>query len=288
LSQNIQSGESFRFLLQLNDGETILSDTITKIFGTTTTLFDDPCSQLINWTSSSWGLTSSSYISAPSSITDSPSGNYGNNTTKTITLAQPLAIPVTPYANLSFWAKWDIEAGWDYVQLLIKPTNGLNWAPLAGKYTKTGGSNQLSGQPLYDGVSGWVKEEVDLTAYAGFSVQLRFVLTSDVAVNGDGFYFDDVKLMVLDVETGIHESSFVKESLSLTPNPAKTVVTIESVRPFAAGETLTILDAQGKVLRHQRVEQLTKSVEMSLDGLSPGLYFVQRQHQAMTKLVIQP
>jgi hypothetical protein len=288
LSPSIQSGDSFRFLLQLNNGESIVSDTITKIFGTTTSLLDDPCSQLANWTTTNWAITSSSYVSAPSSITDSPSGNYGNNTTKTITLAQPVVIPETPYAHLSFWAKWDIESGWDYVQLLVKPTNGLTWTPLAGKYTKAGGSNQLQGQPLYDGTMDWVKEEIDLTAYTGTSLQMRFVLISDGAVTADGFYFDDVKVMVLDVETGLNESTAAKKTFSLTPNPAQNQVTLEGDQPFAVGEKLFILDAQGKVLKMQAVEHLTNRVEISLQDLAPGLYFIQSQHYSIKKLIVRP
>lgn len=288
LSPSIQSGDFFRFLLQLNNGESVVSDTITKIFGTTTSLLDDPCNQLANWTSTNWAITSSSYVSAPSSITDSPSGNYGNNTNRSITLTQPLAIPETPYAHLSFWAKWDIEAGWDYVQLLIKPANGLNWTPLAGKYTKAGGSNQLLGQPLYDGTMDWVKEEIDLTAYAGTSIQLRFILTSDGGVTADGFYFDDVKVMVLDVETGLNESSLTRKSFSLTPNPAQNQVTLEAGQPFAIGEKLSILDAQGKVLKIQHIDQFTNRVEISLQGLAPGLYFVQSLNYNIAKLIVRP
>ncbi|MDV7392071.1 immune inhibitor A, partial [Arthrospira platensis SPKY1] len=165
--------------------------------GVTTIAFEDDASDLQNWNPGNWGITSSSFISAPSSISDSPFGNYPNNANNMITLTPAVTIPETSYANLSFWAKWDIEAGWDYVQLLLKPSGAFSWTPLEGKYTKAGGSNQLPGQPLYDGTSAWVKEEIDLTAYAGNEIQLRFQLVSDGSVNGDGFFFDDIKIIVL-------------------------------------------------------------------------------------------
>jgi immune inhibitor A len=48
----------------------------------------------------------------------------------------------------------------------------------------------------YNGESGpaWIKEEVDLSKFAGKQVQLRFEYVTDAAVNGQGFLIDDVTL----------------------------------------------------------------------------------------------
>jgi len=49
--------------------------------------------------------------------------------------------------------------------------------------------------PVYESSrSNWVKEDIDLTAYSGTQVKIRFELRSDVSTNMDGWYVDDIKL----------------------------------------------------------------------------------------------
>jgi hypothetical protein len=289
LSTSIQSGMAFRFLLHLNNGEYVLTDTITKMFGSTSVIFEDDCDQMVNWTSSTWGVTTSSFVSSPASISDSPSGNYSSNVNNIITLSQPIELPETPYANLSFWAKWDIESGWDYTQVLIKPSGSFVWTALSGKYTKAGNSNQLQGQPLYDGTSVWVREEIDLTPYAGTNFQLRFVLTSDGSVVGDGFYFDDVKIVMLDVETSLTETDKTNPSFKLYPNPTTDVVNMETNNVFVSGELIEVVDLQGRAVAQQTVSNNTSKLAMNIKALVPGIYFVKRssQPQNPVRLVIQ-
>lgn len=277
LNDQIQSGAVFKFLLQLDNGEYVISDTITKMFGTTTTLLDDNCNQLIGWTSTNWGISTSSFVSAPASITDSPSGNYASNANTSITLTQPVNLPETPYAMLSYWAKWDIEKDWDYVQVLIKPTGTFQWVPLTGLYTIPGGSNQLPGQPLYDGTSGWVKEQIDLTQYAGSSFQLKFALTSDGSVVGDGFYFDDIKVVMLNVETSIDETKTKPASLNLFPNPANTSVVLSTEKGFKQGDLIQIVDMQGRVLLSYTSGHSTTQIELSVAEIPAGVYLVHHQ-----------
>ncbi len=289
LGNALQSGMEFRFLLHLNNGEYVLTDTITKMFGTTSVVFEDDCDQIANWTSSSWGVTTSSFVSAPASISDSPFGEYNNDVNNIITLSLPIELPETPYANLSYWAKWDIESGWDYTQVLIKPAGTFVWTALSGKYTKAGNSNQLQGQPLYDGTSGWVREEIDLTSYAGTSFQLRFALTSDGSVTGDGFYFDDLKIVMLNVETGLADAGNINPSFRLYPNPASDVVNLETNNAFFAGELIEVVDLQGKTVTRQTVNERSNRFMLNAKALVPGVYFVKRSEQPQNpvRLVIQ-
>ncbi len=76
LSADLMSGDEFRFLLQLDNGEFVSADTITKLYGTTTTVFADSCNMLTKWTSSQWNITESEYHTPTGSITDSPFGDY--------------------------------------------------------------------------------------------------------------------------------------------------------------------------------------------------------------------
>jgi carboxypeptidase T len=289
LNNSILSGQSFRFLLTLDNGMYVTKDTITKMFGATSYVFQDNCNQLINWTPGSWGLTQSSFISAPSSITDSPFGDYPNNVNSSITLTQAVEIPNTTYAQLSFWAKWDIEAGWDYATVQIKPLGTFTWIPLQGKFTKPGGSNQVQGMPLYDGISNWVKEEIDLSEYAGMSIQLRFNLKSDGYITGDGFYFDDVEIIVLDVETSLESTKSAVSSLKIYPNPASTQISVYSDIPFSAGQKAEVLDAYGKILMEVSCEAGENQINIATDKLKSGIYFIRLSNTTskVSKFVIK-
>lgn len=288
LDPGVTSGTVFKFLLSVNNGLYTKTDTITKRYGVTSIVFNDNCSGLQNWTpTGTWGLTTQSFVSAPSSITDSPGGNYQSNANTNITLTQPVSIPNTSYARLNFWAKWNIEAGWDYVQVLVRPTNSFNWIPLQGKYTKPGGSNQLPGQPLYDGVSDWVLEDIDLTAYAGKNIFLRFTFKSDGAVNADGFYFDDVKITVLDVETGL-ATRLVNNGLSVYPSPAGQSATLILDKPILRPTELYLIGHSGQIIRTWHLEAGVQTTTIDLSNVRSGFYQIVGSEAGLrTRIVVK-
>jgi hypothetical protein len=176
-----------------------------------TVALNDNATNLNNWTSSGqWGLTTSKFVSAPSSFTDSPSGTYASNTTATLTLNNNIDLTGALGAELEFSAQWDIENNWDYGQVLVSTNNGTSWTPLAGLYTNPGtGSFQPNGQPLYDGTqTTWVNEKMNLSSYVGQNIKLRFLLRSDGSVNADGWYVDDIKLSVYSSIVPVELTSF--------------------------------------------------------------------------------
>ncbi len=274
LNPEILSGTAFRYVLKLDNGSFEQTDTITKIFGQPTIIFEDPCSNLSKWTSPKWNVTTEDFVSPFSSITDSPGSNYNNNENNIITLNNPIEIGETPYAQLSFWARWNIESGYDYVQLQARKEGTTNWVPLEGKYTKSGSENQDQGKPLYDGISDWVKEEIDLSDYAGESIKLRFRLISDVFVTGEGFYFDDIQLVVIDEETSLNELGHAgKLHAQISPNPAnlQTVIQFGSLHN---GLNLSIIDMQGKVVYQNLVPAGTREIQLDLNSWNKGVYIV--------------
>ncbi|RKY93682.1 MAG: hypothetical protein DRQ13_09165, partial [Ignavibacteriae bacterium] len=92
----------------------------------------------------------------------------------------------------------DIESNWDYGQVEVSTNNGASWIPLEGEYTEPGvGSFQPNGEPVYDGTqSGWVKEEISLSAYLSDQFKVRFRLRTDGSVTRDGWYVDDIGIIV--------------------------------------------------------------------------------------------
>ncbi len=105
LDPAIANGTVFQLLLSLDNGNYVISDTISKIFGDATVLFEDDCNTIANWTSTYWGLIHQNYHSAPQSITDSPGGDYPNDANRVITLNSTIDLNDAVYAVLNFWAK---------------------------------------------------------------------------------------------------------------------------------------------------------------------------------------
>jgi PKD repeat protein len=100
---------------------------------------------------------------------------------------------------ISFYAKWAIEADYDFVQFQVSTDGGTSWIGQCGNYTVPGtsanGSVQPNGQPVYEGTqSSWVLEEINLSDYLGQQIKVRFQLKSDGGTTADGYYFDDFKV----------------------------------------------------------------------------------------------
>jgi hypothetical protein len=101
---------------------------------------------------------------------------------------------VTGPINISFRTWYDLEKDYDYLYLEASE-DGETWQIIK---TPSGTDKDPSGNSYgwgYNGSSnGWMDETVDLSAYAGKKIQLRFEYVTDAAVNGEGFLLDDVRL----------------------------------------------------------------------------------------------
>lgn len=164
--------------------------------------FYDEANNTNNWTvTSTWGTTTTKYVSAPTSFTESPGGNYTVNMNAPFTLNPTIDLANSLGAMLEFDAQWDIEADYDYGQVQVSTNNGTTWTPLKGLYTNPGtGSFQPTGEPLYDGIqSTWVKELVDLSAYVNKQIKLRFLFRSDNAIQKDGWYIDNISIKTYNI-----------------------------------------------------------------------------------------
>jgi len=133
-----------------------------------------------NWSlTSTWGLSTSSSHSSSHSLTESPVGNYGNNLNYiTATLSSGVNLGTALSANLSFWAKYTIEGGFDYMYLDVSPNGGTTWINI---------------DSYDDTLNNWTQFNYSLGGYVGnTNVKIRFRFYSDGAVNYDGMYIDDV------------------------------------------------------------------------------------------------
>ncbi|MFL7792108.1 MAG: hypothetical protein AB8I69_08215 [Anaerolineae bacterium] len=107
-------------------------------------------------------------------------------------------------ATLEFWAWYDIEADWDYAYLEVSLDDGQTWEIVTTPSCTTTNPNGNSFGCGYTGRSGegatpeWIREQVDLSAYAGQEVLVRFEYITDDAVNLPGFVLDDVSIPEVD------------------------------------------------------------------------------------------
>jgi carboxypeptidase T len=277
LSPDIHPGDQIKYMLVLDNGLYQETDTVIKVYGQPLLVFIDSLNTAGNWTGS-WALTNNSYHSGPNSITDSPSGDYGNSTISSCTLNYQIDLRHASAAILNYWARWDIEAGYDYVQVKVSANNGGYWQPMAGLYTKTGNSNQIAGLPLYDGIQdNWVKEEINLSQFVGQQIKLRFTLHSDISVVRDGFYFDDLTLTIVDLPTGITGQLDNNGIIFLGnpyPNPSNYETRINYSIPGNCGKSMFVIYASdGQIVRQYIISKDSSTIELNAATFKPGVYY---------------
>ena len=186
-------------------GTPMFVDTLSFITGTPIMIFADSTNDptlLWNITATpsipKWESTTLAFHSSPTSFTDSKTGEYANTATVTMTLKDAIDLSANAHPRLNFWTKYDIESNYDYGQVEVSTNNGSSWVPLNGLYTTPGsGSFQPTGEPLYDGIqSTWVNEIMDLSNYNSNQVKLKFELRTDGSVTEDGWFVDDIGIVV--------------------------------------------------------------------------------------------
>ena len=198
LNPSIQFGDEIKYILKTDNGSWVKKDTIIKTYGAIALQIVEDANNTTNWTGN-WSTTNATYVSPSKSFTDSPNGNYNNNSTKTMMYSSDIDLSNASSAMASFYAKWDIEADYDYTQFQVSTDNGNTWIGQCGNYTVPGtnanGSVQPNNEPVYEGTQAtWVLEEISLSDYLGQIIKVRFILEADGGVKEDGFYFDDFKI----------------------------------------------------------------------------------------------
>ena len=218
-------------------------------------------------------------MSAASSVTDSPNGEYTSNTYSDIQLSNPgVAIPFgAKNPQLRFWAKWDIEPNYDFVQ--VRVFDGNIEQALCGRFTKPGKNGaQPENEPVFDGFQGdWVEECMDLSDYIGQSIDIRFLFGSDNGDNRDGYYFDDLRVQYTD-PTLLNTVTVPLQQFRLRqnePNPASntTIVRWENIGNLSGDAMLEVYNPIGLKIAQQAIV-LPAQNEARLDTRSwpAGLY----------------
>jgi uncharacterized repeat protein (TIGR01451 family) len=128
---------------------------------------------------------------------------------------------VSNYSTLSFWHRFNTEDGWDGGVVEISTNGGASWADLGskminGKYNGsvgTGSNNPIGGRAAFTGlINTFFKTDINLSSYAGQSVNIRFRFTSDdnTAPTGGGWFVDDIVLFsepAVTIKSNLYNSS---------------------------------------------------------------------------------
>ncbi len=279
LNPDIENGTTFRYLLSVDNGDFVISDTIEKVFGTEVMIFLDEAEDLTNWSTNEWDLVGTIFHSPEYSFTDSPFTNYQDDQTNPITLDTVIDLTDATMAFLRFWARWEIEAGWDYLQVDAKSIGNGSWTPLQGNYTRAGsGDFQPLGEPIYDGESDWVYEEMNISDFVGEKIKIRFVLYTDQAVNEDGFYFDDLSISVISSTVGINSGTEKAENnlfvSAAYPNPANQEFKVSyNLNDNNQNARLAIFNAVGNQVKTIAIRSNSGVITVPMNNLRNGVYF---------------
>ena len=123
--------------------------------------------------------------------------------------------------TLRFWTWYQLEDGFDWAFALVSTDGGATWTSLAttaangsgttavdpigtvgavgGNKPYTNGLTGTSGMPALTSpgnviAAAYAEQSANVTQYAGRTIQLRFLYSSDPETNYEGFYVDDVSV----------------------------------------------------------------------------------------------
>ena len=120
-------------------------------------------------------------------------GNRGDSIDSTLT--RELDLSGLTEATLEFWTWFGLEEGWDFAYVEVSADDGQTWTILPGQHTT---AENPVGNSYGHGFTGqsesWVQEKIDLSAYTGQGVLLRFEYITDDSVYLDGFVIDDLTI----------------------------------------------------------------------------------------------
>ncbi len=197
ISASAATGDEMKFIaITTQDGIETSRDTLSIVVGYPAVAFyEDAEAGIGRWTPAGngvqWDTTFVMAYRGTRSIADSRYGNVANSTNNTLTLTTPINLAGISNPRLEFFARWANQAASDYVRLQISTNNGSTWTALAGRFTTS-----VGGQPAYTGNMGtWGWESISLAPYAGQQIKLRFNLVTNSSLRGDGFYFDEMRVV---------------------------------------------------------------------------------------------
>lgn len=145
---------------------------------------------------------------------------------------------------LSFWTWYEIEPDYDYAYVSVSDDGGARWHPLPAPGTTTEDPNGANLGNGFTGRSGggtdpvWTHVQVDLSAYAGRQVRLRFEHVTDQALNLGGFAIDDIEIPGVLADDAERDGGWTANGFIRSTNRVAQRFAVQLLRFTAAGTTV--------------------------------------------------
>ncbi|MEO6219914.1 MAG: M36 family metallopeptidase, partial [Ginsengibacter sp.] len=183
------------------------------------------------------------------------------------TLQTSVSHTLTGKTTLSFWHYYDIEQGYDGGVLDISLDGGTTWQDL-GPYIIQNGYNGslivntplIGGRQAFTGSSSgaFILTKIDLSAFTGKTVLIRFLFVSDDSGGAEGWYIDDINLVS---EASIFNSAQLFDFNNQLVLTGDTITTINNL-----ALPITLLSFTGEVQEKQNLLLWTTSSEYNNRG----------------------
>lgn len=241
-------------------------------------------------------------------------------------MSQVLAEPITltgTRPGLTFWHKYRTEISIDGGVVEISTDGGDNWTDVGAESFVLNGyndtlqstDNPLANRAAFSGTSpNWIRSIVDLSAYAGESVLIRFRfgcntggerlgwILDDINIYHDLFYIENVActstegeefcssvVTILNEDITINTNDVLtQQALTLYPNPVTQELSVSVPTVITEPVTVSLHSLNGAELMVKNFTSFTRA-QLDVSNLPDGMYMLrfQTNDDIVTKRVIK-
>ena len=130
--------------------------------------------------------------------------NRGDNCD--FTLTRSFDLTGLEKATLIYQVWFELEKNFDYAYLEVSTDHGEHWTVLETQHGTDEDPNGMAFGVGYTGESKeWLSESIDLSAFAGKEIQIRFEVLTDYTTNRDGLQLDNIGIPELNFSDGAED-----------------------------------------------------------------------------------
>ena len=224
------------------------------------------------FTAGDWAITTDFYNSSPASLTDSPGGNYPNNTTDIESRA--ILAPITVQEGMT-------TLKFDHIAMIDNRNDkaAVNIFTLDDFEYRISKANWFDRDvsPKFNDTkenSEWDEMTIDLSEFTGETIFITFGIYANPIGSDDGWYIDNIEIG--DIPVTVNDKiDRINMDVSVYPNPVKENANIK-VKYFNQGSaTVELFDLLGnkiETIANETVSPGTKDYSVDMGDLSVGSY----------------